>query len=124
VTPTLLEHLEDGEAYRDTRHAAEVALTAIGLQETADVMAAEVRHRLQTAPARDHDEGPGISRMLDALAGLPGSALAASTEVGPMITTIRDLLGGPARYEHPPFELRLVELIEEKIEESGAENVP
>ncbi|WP_433475705.1 hypothetical protein ACQPZP_00925 [Spirillospora sp. CA-142024] len=129
ATPTLLEHLEDGEAYRDTRHAAEVALTAIGLPETADVMAREIRRRLQTAPPADQDEdeddeGLGISRMLDALAGLPGPALAASAEVAPMVAAIRARLEAPAPDEFAPYELRLVELIEEKIEESGAGDVP
>ncbi|TDD67357.1 hypothetical protein E1293_38130 [Actinomadura darangshiensis] len=118
ATPTLMEHLEDEEAYRDTRHAAEVALQAIGLPEAGDAMAREIRRRLRTAPPADDEDDLGISRMLDALAGLPGPALAASVEVAPMIAAIRKRLATPPEGEFVPYELRLIELIEDKIEVS------
>ncbi|XVQ10317.1 WD40 repeat domain-containing protein [Spirillospora sp. CA-255316] len=135
ATPTLLAILEDGEIYRDTRHKAEVTLQAIGLPETADVVAAEVRRRAEAPevacdvhddPDEDCDDcagGEGFSLLLEALAGMPPEALAASGEVGAALAALRRRFGDGVRtyerdgetHEYTVYEIRLAELVDDKL---------
>ncbi|WP_131732881.1 hypothetical protein [Actinomadura formosensis] len=103
ATPTLLAVLEDEEIYRDTRHQAKVTLQAIGLPETADTIAAEIRRRADLAV---HDEDDGFSLLLDVLLGMPPSALAASREVGPALEAVRRRFGDGIRTYEEDGELR------------------
>ncbi|MDL4772635.1 hypothetical protein [Actinomadura xylanilytica] len=121
VTPTLLDVLEDEEIYRDTRHQAKLTLRAIGLPETADVIAAEIRRRAEADPG--DEDAWDYTILLDVLAGMPAEALAAAPEVGPALTAIRrehgDQAGdqgedGEAR-AFPPYEVRLAELVSDSL---------
>ncbi|GAA3586003.1 hypothetical protein GCM10022419_080120 [Nonomuraea rosea] len=128
ATPTLLAVLEDEEIYRDTRHQAEVTLQAIGLPETADTIAAEIRRRAGLVVHDENgedDEKEGFSLLLDVLLGMPPAALAASREVGPALKAVRHRFGDGSRTyeengeirEYTVYEIRLADLIEEKIAE-------
>ncbi|MBO2455026.1 hypothetical protein J4573_48620 [Actinomadura barringtoniae] len=136
ATPTLLDVLEDAEIYRDTRHQAKVTLQTIGLPETADTIAAEVRRRADLAgPAvqdededeaeDEDDEAEGFSRLLDVLLGMPPAALSASSEVGPAMEAVRRRFGdGIRRYEqdgeireYTLYEVELAGFIDETIAE-------
>lgn len=108
ATPTLLAVLEDEHIYRDTRHQAKVALHAIGLPETVDTMAAEVRRRAEHVVGED-DEPEGLSLLLDALLGMPAAALVASREIGPALEAVR------RRFEDDVYEIRLADCIEEEM---------
>jgi hypothetical protein len=140
ATPTLLAILEDGEIYRDTRHKAEVALQAIGLPETADVVAAEIRRRAE-APAApcdvhdepdedcgDCDEGEGFVLLLEVLAGMPPGPLAASGEVEAALAALRRRFGDGVRtyerdgetHEFTVYEMRLAELVTDKLADEPA----
>ncbi|GAA2435661.1 hypothetical protein GCM10010191_57920 [Actinomadura vinacea] len=139
ATPTLLDILEDVDIYRDTRHQAKVTLRAIGLAGTADLVAAEVRRRAEVpeVPCGVHDEvdedcedcddGEGFSVLLDALAEMPAGALAASAEVEAMMAALRRRFGDGVRtyerdgetHEYTVYEMRLAELIADKITERG-----
>nr|WP_214416936.1 WD40 repeat domain-containing protein [Sphaerisporangium fuscum] len=76
TTPTLLAVLEDAEIYRDTRHQAKVTLQAIGLPETADTIAAEIRRRADLVHDEngEDDESEGFSLLLEVLVGMPSTA--------------------------------------------------
>ncbi|MDX3109526.1 hypothetical protein [Nonomuraea angiospora] len=121
ATPTLLAVLEDDEIYRDTRHQAEVTLQAIGLPETADTIAAEVRRRADLGHDGEDEEAEGFSLLLDVLLGMPPSALAASLELGPALEAVRHRFGGGvSTYEEngelvQVYEIRLADCIDEKI---------
>ncbi|MCX4667388.1 hypothetical protein OG453_12055 [Streptomyces sp. NBC_01381] len=130
ATPTLLAVLEDDEIYRDTRHQAEVTLQAIGLPETADAIAAEIRRRAALDVAHveksdGDDETEGFSLLLDVLLGMPPAALTASLEVGPALDAVRRRFGDGIRtyeengeiHEYTLFEIRLADCIDEKIAE-------
>ncbi|MEU1387880.1 hypothetical protein [Nonomuraea sp. NPDC005730] len=125
ATPTLLAVLEDEEIHRDTRHQAEAALQAIGLPETADTIAAEVRRRADLVVHGKDDETEGFSLLLEVLLGMPPAALAASREVGPALKAVRRRFGDGIRTyeehgesrEYTVHEIRLADLIEEKIAE-------
>lgn len=135
ATPTLLAVLEDDEIYRDTRHQAKVTLRAIGLPETADTIAAEVRRRADLV-VRDQDdeddETEDFSLLLDALLGMPPAALAASLEVGPSLEAVRRRFGDGIRTyeengetrEYTVFEIRLADCIDEKIAAGTAPTPP
>ncbi|MBE1584288.1 hypothetical protein ACFPOI_29905 [Nonomuraea angiospora] len=121
ATPTLLAVLEDDEIYRDTRHQAEVTLQAIGLPETADTIAAEIRRRADLGHDGEDEETEGFSLLLDVLLGMPPSALAASRELGPALEAVRRRFGGGvSTYEEngelvQVYEIRLADCIDEKI---------
>ncbi|MEU7739356.1 hypothetical protein [Nonomuraea sp. NPDC049158] len=128
ATPTLLAVLEDDEIYRDTRHQAKVTLQAIGLPETADTIAAEVRRRADLVVHDENgedDEDEGCSLLLEVLLGMPPAALAASHEVGPALEAVRRRFGDGIRTyeddgetrEHTVFEIRLADYIDEKLAE-------
>ncbi|MEV1004000.1 hypothetical protein [Nonomuraea sp. NPDC050202] len=125
ATPTLLAVLEDDEIYRDTRHQAEVTLQAIGLPQTADTIAAEIRQRADLAVQNEDSETEGFSLLLDVLLGMPPAALAASREVGPALEAVRRRFGDGIRTyeengeirEYTVYEIRLADLIEEKVAE-------
>lgn len=125
ATPTLLAVLEDDEIYRDTRHQAEMALKAIGLPETADTIAAEVRRRAVLAVDAEDDEAGDFSLLLEVLLGMPPAALAASREVGPALEAVRRRFGDGIRTyeqdgeirEYTVLEIRLAGYIDEKIAE-------
>ncbi|MBT2227662.1 hypothetical protein [Nonomuraea sp. NEAU-A123] len=131
ATPTLLAVLEDDEIYRDTRHQAESALRAIGLPETADTIAAEVRRRADLVvgheDGEDGEDGEteGFSLLLEVLLGMPPAALAASREVAPALEAVRRRLGDGIRtYEedgrirqYTVLEIRLADYIDEEIAE-------
>ena len=132
ATPTLLAVLEDEKIYQSTGHQAKVTLQAIGLPETVDTIAAEVRRRADLV-VRDEgdqdDETEGFSRLLDALQGMPSAALAASREVGPALEAVRRRFGnGITTYEedgeireYTDFEIELADCIAQKI---AAETAP
>ncbi|MEU6785087.1 hypothetical protein ABZ912_38360 [Nonomuraea angiospora] len=132
TTPTLLAVLEDVEIYRDTRHQAKVALQAIGLPETADTIAAEIRRRADLVHDEngEDDESEGFSLLLDVLVGMPPTALAASREVGPALEAVRRRFGGgPSTYEEngelvQVYELHLADCIDETIAEQIGELNP
>jgi len=131
ATRTLLAVLEDDEIYRDTRHQAEVTLQAIGLRETADTIAAEVRRRAVLVvhdvdgPDDEDDETEDCGLLLEVLLGMPPAALAASHEVGPALEAVRRRFGDGIRtYEdngeiraYTILEIRLADYIDEKIAE-------
>ncbi|MFG1687249.1 hypothetical protein ACGFNP_44310 [Nonomuraea sp. NPDC049269] len=128
ATPTLLAVLEDDEIYRDTRHQAEVALQGIGLPETADTIAAEVRRRaVLVVHDEDGEDGEteGFSLLLEVLLGMPPAALAASREVAPALEAVRRRIGDGIRTyeqdgeirEYTVLEIRLADYIDEKIAE-------
>ncbi|MGP3989865.1 WD40 repeat domain-containing protein [Streptomyces sp. 3N207] len=146
TTPTLLAVLEDEEIYRDTRHQAEVTLQAIGLPETADTIAAEIRRRAdlvvhgendedddsgednengEVGENGEDDETEGFSLLLDVLLGMPPAALMASREVGPALEAVRRRFGDGIRTyeedgevcEYTAYEIRLADCIDEKIAE-------
>jgi hypothetical protein len=123
--------LEGDEIYRDTRHQAKVTLQAIGLPETADTIAAEVRRRADLIVHHEDnqddedDETEGCSLLLEVLLGMPPAALAASREVGPALEAVRRRFGDGIRtyedngeiHEYTVFEIRLADCIDEKIAE-------
>ncbi|WP_176993611.1 WD40 repeat domain-containing protein [Nonomuraea jiangxiensis] len=128
ATPTLLAVLEDDEIYRDTRHQAKVTLQAIGLPETADTIAAEVRRRADLVVHHEDgqdDDTEGCSLLLEVLLGMPPAALVASREVGPALEAVRRRLGDGIRtyedngevHEYTVFEIRLADCIDEEIAE-------
>ncbi|MFI6690277.1 WD40 repeat domain-containing protein [Streptomyces sp. NPDC050433] len=115
TTPTLLAVLEDEEIYRDTRHQAKVTLQSIGLPETVDTIAAEVRRRAELVvvgeadEADEDDEAEGLSLLLDVLVGMPAAALVASREIGPALEAVR------RRFEDDDYEIRLADCIDEEM---------
>lgn len=132
ATPTLLAVLEDEEIYRDTRHQAKVGLQAIGLPETVDTIAAEVRRRAELVLLGDKEEGEeedkgkdeegdddeteGFSLLLDVLLGMPSAALVASREIGPALEAVRRrFVDGVGDYT--VYEIRLADCVDEKIAE-------
>jgi len=127
ATPTLLAVLDDADIYRDTRHQAKKTLQAIGLSKTADAIAAEVRRRVDPVARGEngHGEAEDLSCLLEVLLGMPSAALAASREVGPALEAVRRCFGdGISTYEddgeiveYTVYEIRLADLIDEKIPE-------
>jgi hypothetical protein len=124
ATDTLMAVLEDGEIYRDTRHQAKASLQAIGLPETADAIAAEVRRRADLFANDEDDETEDVSLLLDVLIGMPPQALAAAHEVRPALEAVRRRFGdGVSTYEedgeifqYVPYEMQLANRIAEQIE--------
>ncbi|WP_131740398.1 hypothetical protein [Actinomadura roseirufa] len=126
ATSTLLAVLEDEGTYRDTRHQAEATLRAIGLPETVDTIAAEVRRRADLAVQMgDGDEAVDFSLLLDVLTGMPAAALANSGELGPALDAVRRRFGDGLRTheedgevcEYTVLEIRLADDIDEKLAE-------
>lgn len=123
ATPTPLAVLEDDEIYRDTRHQAKVTLQAIGLPETADTIAAEVRRRAGLVVHGRDDETEGFSLLLDVLSGMPPATLAVSREVRPALEAVRRRFGDGIRTyeedgeicEYTVYEIRLAGYIDERI---------
>jgi hypothetical protein len=132
ATPTLLAVLEDDEIYRDTRHQAKATLQAIGLPETADTIAAEIRRRVDRVAQCDDGEMADVTLLLDVLSGMPSGALAASREVGPALEALRRRFGdGRSTYEedgeiieYPVYEIRLADLIDDEIAHRGSDSAP
>nr|BFE30829.1 hypothetical protein GCM10010200_030800 [Actinomadura rugatobispora] len=140
ATPILFAILEDWEIYRDTRHNAKIALQSIGLPETADLVAAEIRRRaeLPETPCDVHDHvdedcedcedcdgGEGFGLLLDVLSGMPPEALATADEVEAALAAVRRRFGdGVGTYEqdgeiheYTVYEISLAEFTADRLAE-------
>ncbi|MFB4264655.1 hypothetical protein [Nonomuraea sp. GTA35] len=100
-------------------------LAHAGSVPAASAIAAEIRQRADLAVQDEDGETEGFSLLLDVLLGMPPAALAASREVGPALEAVRRRFGdGITTYEengeireYTVYEIRLADLIEEKIAE-------